>query len=63
MPKPTYLVRKVDEQGEDVVVDAAKFDALLNHMANADPLSKAKEEELIAGRVRVCVGFVCPRLK
>jgi hypothetical protein len=34
-----YVIRKVDKQGEDVIVDAAKFDALLNRMVNVDPLT------------------------
>jgi hypothetical protein len=34
-----YLIRKVDKQGEDITVDAGKFDALLNRMVNVDPLT------------------------
>ena len=33
-----YLVRKVDEQGEDVKVDAATFDAALRKMITSKPL-------------------------
>jgi hypothetical protein len=39
MSKPHYLIRKVDKQGEDVAVDAVKFDALLNRMVSVDPLT------------------------
>lgn len=39
MPKPAYLIRKVDNQGEDVTVDVEKFDALLNRMVTVDPLT------------------------
>jgi len=32
-----YLVKKVAERGEDVKVDAAKFDALLGKLIQAPP--------------------------
>lgn len=38
----TYLVPKVDERGEDVKADAAKFDSLLDRMLQGKPETNAQ---------------------
>lgn len=40
MSKQKYLVRKVAEQGEDVVVDAKKFDGLLGALIKSKPIQQ-----------------------
>ena len=44
--KRKYLVKKVADEGEDVVVDAKNFDSLVTRLLAAKPLplSKLREE-------------------
>jgi hypothetical protein len=44
--KRKYLIKKVAEDGEDVIASAAPFDALLKKMLDTSPLplSKLREE-------------------
>lgn len=40
--KPKYLVKKVADEGEDVVVDAKNFDSLVTRLLAAKPLPRSK---------------------
>ena len=40
--KPKYLVKKVSDEGEDVTVDAEKFDSLVTRLLAAKPLPRSK---------------------
>jgi hypothetical protein len=40
-----YVFPKVDAQGEDVIVDAKKFDGLLSKLLTAPPMPLAKLRE------------------
>jgi hypothetical protein len=52
--KRKYLIPKVSDEGEDVVVDGQKFDSLLNRLAQAPPLplEKLRQEPVLAMRRR-----------
>jgi hypothetical protein len=43
--KRKYLIKKVADEGEDVTVDARKFDGLLDSLLNAPPLPLKKLRE------------------
>ena len=43
--KRKYLIKKVADEGEDLTVDAKKFDGLLGRLLNAPPLPLEKLRE------------------
>ena len=43
--KRKYVVKKVADEGEDVTVDAKKFDGLLSRLLSAPPLPLEKLRE------------------